>query len=54
MNHCLGRIQLLCSSFLGNSNDLINFWEESIGNKMANEGHFEKIATCKACGCDIL
>ena len=27
------------------SDDLINFWEESIIHKMADRGHFEKIAT---------
>ena len=45
MNHCLDRIQILCSGSLGISNDLINFWEELIKNKMSDEGHFEKIAT---------
>ena len=44
MNHCLDRIQIFCSCSLGISNDLINFWEESIKNKMDDEGHFEKIS----------
>ena len=40
---------------MGISDDLINFWEESIKNKMPDGGHFEKkIATRKTCGCDIL
>ena len=42
MNHCLDRIQIACSGSLGISNDLISFWEESIKNKMAEGGHFEK------------
>ena len=45
MNHCLYRIQILCSGSLGIFNDLINFWVESIKQKMADEGHFEIIAT---------
>ena len=35
------------------SDDLINFWEEPIKNKMADGGHFEKKATRRACGRDI-
>ena len=55
MNHCLDRILcILCSGSPVISNDLIIFWEESIKNKLTDEGHFEKIATWKACGCDIL
>ena len=54
MNHWFDRIQILCSGSLGISNDLINFWGESIKNKMADEGYFEKIATWKACGRNIL
>ena len=27
MNHCLDRIHICCSGFLGICNDLINFWE---------------------------
>ena len=42
MNYCLDCIQILCSGSLGISNDLISFWEESIKNKMAEGGHFEK------------
>ena len=33
------------SNSLGISDDLIDFWEKSIENKMADGGHFEKIAT---------
>ena len=54
MNHCLDRIQILCSGSLGISNALINFWGEFIKNKMADGGHFEKIPTGKAYGRDIL
>ena len=39
---------------LGISDDLINFWEEFIKNKMGDRGHFEKMAAQKACGRDIL
>ena len=42
MNYCLDCIQILCSGSLGFSYDLISFWEESIENKMAEGGHFEK------------
>ena len=45
MNHWFDRIQILYRSSLGISNDLINFWGESIKNKIADEGHFEKIDT---------
>ena len=54
MNYCLDRIQIVCIGSLGISSDLINFWEESIRNKMADAGHSEKIATWKACERDIL
>ena len=39
---------------LGISDDLINFWEEFIKNKMGDGGHFEKMAAQKACEHDIL
>ena len=32
---------------LGISNDLFNFWQEFINNKMAVGGHFEKMAAQK-------
>ena len=54
MNHFLDRIQILCSGSLDIFNDLISFWKECIKNKIADDRHFEKIATWKACGCDIL
>ena len=50
----LWNVQIWPGGSLGISDDLINFWEESIKNKMADGGHFEKIATRKACGRDIL
>ena len=46
-------IQISQGGFLGISDDLINFLKEEF-NKMADRGHFEKIATQKAGGCDIL
>ena len=39
---------------LGISDDLINFWEEFIKNKMADGMHFEKMSAQKVCGRDIL
>ena len=36
------------------SDDLINFWEKIISNKMADREHFEKMADQNAYGCDIL
>ena len=54
MKRWLDRIQIWRGGSLGISDDLINFWEESIKNKMANGRHFEKIATRRACGRDIL
>ena len=50
----MDRIQILYADFLGISDDLLNFWEEFINNKIANGGYFEKIAAPKACGRDIL
>ena len=38
---------------LGISDDLINFLEEIIKNKMADGGHFGKMAVQKVCGRDI-
>ena len=53
MNHWLDHIQVCCGGSLGISDDLINVWEESIKNKMADEGHFEKnshlLAAQKTC-----
>ena len=54
MNYGLDRIQIWCGDSLIISDDLINFEEESIKNKMAIGGHLNKIATWKACGHDIL
>ena len=45
MKRWLDRIQILRGGSLGTSDDLITFWEDSIKNKMADGGHFEKIAT---------
>ena len=45
MKRWLDRIQICRGGSLGISDDLINFWEESIKNKMVDGGHFEKIAT---------
>ena len=42
-----------CGS-LGISDDLINFWEKSIENEIANGGHFEKNSQPKSCGRDVL
>ena len=42
MNHWLDHIQIWCGGSLGVSDELINFWEESIKNKMAAGGYFEK------------
>ena len=41
----MDRIQILYAGSLGIADDLINFWEEFIKNKMADGGHFKKIAT---------
>ena len=54
MKRSLDRIQIWRGGSLGISDDLISFWEKSIENKMADGGHFEKIATLRACGRDIL
>ena len=54
MAETLDRIQIWRDGSLGISDDLINFWEESIKNKMADGGHFEKIVTRRAFGSDIL
>ena len=54
MKRWLDRIQISCGGSRGISDDLINFWEDSIQNKMADGGHFEKIATRRACGRYIL
>ena len=35
MNRCLHCIQIWYGSSMGISDDLINFWDESIKNKMA-------------------
>ena len=35
MNRCLDCIQIWYGCSLGSSDDLINFWDESIKNKMA-------------------
>ena len=35
MNRCLDCIQIWCGGYLGIADDLINFWNESIKNKMA-------------------
>ena len=53
MKRWLDRIQICRGGSLGISGDLVNFWEESIKKKMADGGHFEKIATRRACGRDI-
>ena len=45
--------QILLGGSLGISDDLINFWEEFIKNKMADGGHFKKMAAQKACERDI-
>ena len=42
MNSGLDHLQIWCGRSLGISDDLIIFWEESIKNKMADGGHFEK------------
>ena len=48
------RIQIRRGGSLGISDDLINFWVESIKKKMADWGHLEKIATQRTSGRDIL
>ena len=42
MNNWLDRMQIVCSArgSLGISNDVINFWEQSMKNKMADNRHF--------------
>ena len=50
----MDRIQILYAGSLGISDDLINFCEAFIENKMADRGHFKEMATQKACGLDIL
>ena len=54
MKRWLDRIQIRRGGSLGISDDLTNFWEESIKSKMADGGHFGKIATRRSCGRDIL
>ena len=54
MNRGLDQIQIQCGGSLGNSDDLINFWEEFFKNKMVDQRHFKKIANRKACGRNIL
>ena len=54
MNSWLDHSKIWCGGSLGITGDLINFWEESIKNKMADGGHFDKIATWRACGRNIL
>ena len=54
MDRCLDIIQIWCDGSPGISDDLINFCEESIKNKMADVSHFEKMAAQTACGCNIL
>ena len=39
---------------MGICDDLINFWDEFIKNKMADGGHFEKISAQNACERDII
>ena len=54
INRWMDRIQILYDGSLGISDDLINFCEAFIKNKMADRGHFKEMATQKACGFDIL
>ena len=49
----MDHIQILCGGSLGISDDLINFWEEFIENKMADGGHLEQMVAQKICWCDI-
>ena len=37
MNRGLDQIQIQCGGSLGNSDDLINFWEEFFKNKMVDQ-----------------
>ena len=41
MSCWLDRIQIWCGVYLCISDDLVNFWEESLKNKMADEGYLE-------------
>ena len=43
MNHWLDCINICCGGFLGIFDDLINFWDESIKNKMAAASLLKKI-----------
>ena len=47
-------IHILYGGSVGISDDMINFLEEFIENKMADGGHFETIAAQKVCRPDIL
>ena len=42
LNHWLDRITICCSLSLGISNDLVNFGNNSLKNKIADGGHLEK------------
>ena len=37
MNHWLDRIQICQGGFIGITDDLINFWDEYMWNKMAHD-----------------
>ena len=50
INRWMDRIQICYCGSLGISDDLINFWEKIIKNKMADGGHLEKMVAQKACG----
>ena len=42
MNRWWNRIHIYYGGYLGVSDDLINFWEEFIRNKMVDKGHLKK------------
>ena len=42
MNRCLDCIQIWYGCSLGRSDDLINFWDEFLKNKMALGSHLKK------------
>ena len=50
MNRLLDCIHIWYSCSLGISDDLINFWDESIKNKMAAAAISKRMAPLKACG----
>ena len=52
MNRWLDCIQIWYGCSLGISDDLINFWDESIKNKMAAPAIKIKMTALKACGHD--